>query len=382
MRRELEQFFREVHGTAGGEPVFCFAPGRVNLIGSHTDYNLGPVLPLALDRGSMVAVRPRSDGRVLLASREYGRPGGPDDSTEWHAYPLGLKRVLEQARGVDLGGFDLAVAGNLPVGAGLSSSASLLVACARALNQAFRLGLAPVEEALFAHQTETEQVGVSCGIMDPMACALASDKTALFLDCRDRSYQQVPLPGELLRVAVIDSGTRRELSTSQYNVRVDECRRAVQGLSAHRPGLASLREVSLDDLNQFGGGLEENVRMRAQHVVQEIARVFAFRDALLKEEIRTCGELVTASHNSLRDLYQASLGPVDALVARLCEFPEVLGARLTGAGWGGCLVALLKADAGTRLQQEVGKWYAETFGLKASFHVLGGKVTREGAASE
>ncbi|MFH0943733.1 MAG: galactokinase [Planctomycetota bacterium] len=381
MRRELEQFFLEVHGTGGGEPVFCFAPGRVNLIGSHTDYNLGPVMPIALDRGTLVAVRPRRDGRVVLSSREYGRPLGQDESTGWHVYPLGLVRVLEEVCGEDLGGFDLAVCGNLPVGAGLSSSASLLVACVRALNQVFRLGLRPLEEALLAHRTETEQVGVACGIMDPMACALASEREALFLDCRDRSYVQVPLPSDGLRVAVIDSGTRRELSTSKYNVRVGECREAVRLLARERPGLESLREVSVDDLKTLGGGLAENVRMRAEHVVREIARVFTFRDALQRGDVETCGELISASHRSLRDLYQASLGPIDALVERLLNLPEVLGARLTGAGWGGCLVALLREDASARLEREVGPWYQETFGLTASFYVLGGKGDRKGTES-
>lgn len=345
-RRELELFLESAFGRGDPATGCAFAPGRVNLIGEHVDYNQGPVLPVALDRGSFVSVRRRDDRRARLASLGFDQRVDVDlDRREspagWAAYPLAMVRALEDA-GHAVGGFDLAVSGNLPIGAGLSSSASLLVACARALDQLFCLGLSPSQQAEAAFAAETRYVGVACGIMDPMACSLARKDQALFFDCRDGAFEHLPLDPEALRVVVIDSGTRRELIASRYNQRVGECQQALAAIQAGRPGILSLRDVDRETLESARSRMSDVVHARALHVVEEIERVFDFRQALLRRDYRRCGELLGASHRSLSGLFEASTELLDDLVARVSARPGVFGARLTGAGWGGCVVALVE----------------------------------------
>lgn len=374
----LQTALLELFGSAFGDPApgeVCFAPGRVNLIGAHVDYNEGPVVPIALDRGTLAAARPGQDGRIRLVSRdrperiEFDLEASADAPLEgWSAYPIGLCRAFRRA-GHALGGFDLAVAGDLDIGAGLSSSASLLVACARALRAAFGLELSDEQLALLAFAAETEHVGVSCGIMDPMASALARPGHALYLDCRDRSYEHLPFPREQVSVILVDSRTRRDLASSRFNERVAECAEAVAELSRVRPEIRALRDVHIADLERSGAALRPEVERRARHVVEEIGRVHRFREALAAGDHVTCGALVSASHASLRDLYETSTSALDFLVKEICNVPGALGARLTGAGWGGCVVALLERGAEQRVQDAVAPRYLQVFGQQARFHL-------------
>ena len=342
VRRELELFFRSTyggqaaHGPGAAKAEVVFAPGRVNLIGEHVDYNQGPVLPVALDRGSFVAVRRRKDRRARLASLDFPEQVGVDlDRTDspagWTVYPQAIVKALRDA-GHQIGGFDLAAAGNLPIGAGLSSSASLLVACSRALDRLFDLKLTPEQQAAAAYTAETRYVGVSCGIMDPMACALGRRGQAMFLDCRDRSVEHLPLDPKTLRIVVIDSGTRRELATSCYNARVEECRQALAAIQADRPEIEALREVDRETLEAARGRIPATAYARALHVVEEIERVFAFRRALEGRDYGRCGELLAASHRSLSELFQASTEVLDLLVEQVSAQPGVFGARLSKCG--------------------------------------------------
>ena len=355
----------------------AFAPGRVNLIGAHLDYNEGPVQPIPLDRGTFAAVAPREDGRIGLASLEQGE-AGPftlDDlpgvrDLRWAAYPIGLAATLK-GDGVTLPGFDLAVAGNLDIGAGLSSSASLLVACARALNAAFDLGLDHDAIAMLAYRAETGFVGVSCGIMDPMAASVALPGHTLLLDCRDRSYSHVPFDTERLGLVVIDSGTRRSLANSRFNQRVEECRRAAEVIGGHHPEVRTLRDATLSQVEAHEAEMGSAVARRARHVVREVARVYEFKESLARREFARCGELISACHRDLKELFEASTDALDFLAETASSADGVLGARLTGAGWGGSVLALTERGAEDGLRRLIADEYPRHFGREPRFQVLG-----------
>lgn len=366
------------HAARGGaSPQIAFAPGRVNLIGAHLDYNEGWVQPIPLDRGTWVGVRPRADRRIGLWSREEGHLSDLtlDDlpakaALGWAVYPVGLAWTL-QKEGHDLPGFDLHVAGNLDIGAGLSSSASLLVACARALDRAFDLGLGDDEVAMLAYRAETGFVGVACGIMDPMASALALPNHALFLDCRDRSYQHVPFDRERLGLVIIDSATRRTLATSRFNERVAECQAAAAVLRRHRPAIHTLRDATLQELEEHAAEMPGQAARRARHVLREIGRVHEFKAALARHDFRRCGELVSACHRDLKELYEASTPQLDFLAETAAATDGVFGARLCGAGWGGCVVALTERGAEPGLVARIEREYPLRFGLTPRLRVLG-----------
>jgi galactokinase len=351
--------------------VVARAPGRVNLIGEHTDYNDGLVLPMAIDRAVRVALRPASGDRLRLLALDLDEAveGGLDEpppapgSARWGDYLRGVAWALRE-HGHPVGGFDAAVHGDVPVGAGLSSSAALCVAAAFALAGAFRLPIAPKRLALYARRAETDFVGVQVGIMDQLAAALSVAGHALFIDCRDAETRPVPLPfeGRGLVIAVVDSGTRRALAVSAYNERVDECRAAVAAAAGLLPGreVRALRDLTPADLPLLEDRLPAAVFRRARHVVTENARVQAAVAALAAGDAAAFGALMTASHVSLRDDYQVSTPALDRLVELALATPGVLGARLTGAGFGGCTVNLLRRDAVPALTAAVRRHAAET----------------------
>lgn len=347
----------------GGEPeAVGFAPGRVNLIGEHVDYLGGVVLPAPLARGTGVALRLRTDGVARAASRHFAAPfsGRIDDEPRhagFAAYPLAAVAALRE-RGIRVAGFDLAIASELPIGAGLSSSASLLVATLRAFDARERLGLAPVAIAELAFRAETGFVGVACGRMDPFACAVARPGHALRLDCRDGSFSHVSLPLASLAFVVVDSGIRRELAHSAYNRRVVECAVALEALRRVRPDIGSWRDATRDDVAALGERVAPEVAARAAHVVAEIARVDAFRSALEGGDLAAVGALLDEGHRDLSERFEVSLPALDALARRLRASPGCLGARLTGAGFGGCLVAAVRREAAAAFAEEHGGFVA------------------------
>jgi galactokinase len=348
------------------------SPGRVNVIGDHTDYNDGWVLPAAIDLGTDVAGAQRSDGMLRVVSEPLGAADtvpldrlDPRAGPPWTRYVRGYAALLQEA-GVDVVGADLLVGGDLPIGAGLSSSASLGLGVAVAL-----LGLAgaevePTELARLGQRVENEVVGVASGIMDQLAVACGRSGHALLLDCRTAAVEPVPLPPSL-RLLVLDSGVPRRLAESGYNQRRAECDRALAALQQLQPGLRALRDVTPDLLAAVA--LDEVARRRARHVVTENQRVLAAADALRRGAGDELGALMAASHASLRDDYEVSVAELDALVALASQTDGVLGARLTGAGFGGCAVALVAtglADVAAALI--VGRYRAAT-GLAGSASV-------------
>jgi galactokinase len=366
LRRHVA-LFHERFGNGPGTRVF-FAPGRVNLMGAHLDYNGGPVMPMAIDRGTFLALRPRSDRTLRLASTL--EPGGLTTSLDalpsrpqaaWHDYPIGVLAYLlgSAARPV---GLDLLFGGNLAIGAGLSSSASICVGSAYAATRVWEPEASLercVEAALFS---EREFVGVQCGIMDPFAVGFARPDHLLWLDCKDKSTRHLPLDSARVAIAVADSGVRRELAQGAFNQRVDECARAFAILRRSAPEAACLRDVPAGALEASAADLGPLLLRRARHVVAEVARTFAARDALLARDLVAFGREIHAAHASLRDLFEVSIPELDCLVDAASAAEGVLGARLTGAGFGGCAVILLRREAAPDVVARVQSGFRARFG--------------------
>jgi galactokinase len=330
--------FEHLYGAA--PEVTARAPGRVNLIGEHTDYNDGFVLPVAIPLYTEIQLRRRSDRRVRAWSTAY-----PDDAPiefdmdvstragDWADYVRAIVSVTRET-GVTAGA-DIRIDSRVPLGSGLSSSAALLVAAARALRDAFALSLDDLQIAVLARRAETEFVGAPVGIMDQMACSLGDDASALLIDTRSLAYERVALPASA-GLVVIDSGIRHAHTSGDYRVRREECRRAAEAL-----GVGSLRDVSVDDLPRIAA-LPAPLDRRARHVVTENARVLDTVDALRRDDLARVGGLFFASHASMRDDFDVSVPGIDALVDAARRVQGVYGARLTGGGFGGSIVALVE----------------------------------------
>jgi galactokinase len=353
------------------------APGRVNLIGEHLDYNEGHVLPVAIDRSVMVAFAPRQDGRARLYSLDFEQESAfdlediqRDPEAPWSDYVRGVAWALREA-GHRVLGLDAAVQGDVPIGAGLSSSAALEVAALGAFEAVSGLRLDRRDLALLGQRAENRFVGVACGIMDQMAAALSRAGHALLIDCRSLEYENVPLPLEGLRLVVADSGVRRALLDSQYNLRRQECQRAAELLAAavaDRP-VTALRDVSPEDLARNGDALPPNLLKRARHVVEEERRVLISVEALRAGDVEAFGEMLNASHRSLRDDFEVSSPELDLLVELAWTQPGVLGSRLTGAGFGGCTVSLVRAEAVEAFREGVVARYGAQTGREGRMHI-------------
>jgi galactokinase len=354
------------------------APGRVNLIGEHVDYNDGLVLPFAIDRSVLVAWARRDDDALWAYSADYDEHARFNLSNVTHAAPgswanyvRGVAWALLDA-GCAIGGLDLAIAGNVPQGAGLSSSAAIEVAVAGAFREAFALPIDGVALATLCQRAENEFVGVQSGIMDQFASALSVRDHALLIDCRSLEYRPVPmrLADAGLAIVIANSAVQRELVSSAYNDRRRECDEAVS-LLRQRLGheVRSLRDVSTDEVE--AAQLPEPLGRRARHVVSEIGRVAAAVDALEHGDFATVGELMQESHLSLRDDYAVSSPQLDLLAGLASAQDCVLGARLTGAGFGGCTVNVVRADAVDAFARDVVAPYRERTGLPAAMYVTG-----------
>jgi galactokinase len=351
-------------------PRRFFAPGRLNLMGAHLDYNGGPVMPMALDRGTFVAVSERADDRITLASTldpecftgSIARPPA-SRSGRWFDYPVGVILHVLQEEGRSTG-LDMLFGGNLPIGAGLSSSASICVGTAHAVRAVWGRSLDPMACIRAALWGERTWVGVQCGIMDPYAVALSRPGHVLWLDCKDEHYEHIPFDAERLMIAVADSGVRRELAKGDFNRRVAECRSAFERL---RPGFAAARvlaDVPEAVVEARSEELGPQLLRRARHVAGEVTRTRRARAALLAGEHGVFGQCVSATHASLRDLYEVSVPELDCLVEAAQSVPGVWGARLTGAGFGGCVVVILAPSARELLGRRLTEAFERRFGRR------------------
>jgi galactokinase len=367
-----ERFGRPAEGLAE-------APGRVNLIGEHLDYNEGCVLPAAIDRTILVAFARRPDRQVRLYSLDFAQESvfdldaiRADAEHAWSNYLRGVAWALED-RGYALVGLEAALQGDVPVGAGLASSGALEVAGIGAFAHAGSLELGLPEVALLGQRAENEFVGVECGIMDQFAAALSVAEHALLIDCRTLEHEPVPIHLEAQGVCIVvaDTGARRELTASEYNRRRQECVEALELLRGQLPerSLRALRDVTREDLTACGQRLPAALRRRVRHVVEEQARVEQAVSALRANDLAAVGRLFDASHASLRDDYEVSSPELDLMVELAGQVEGCLGARLTGAGFGGCTVNLVRSDAVEAFQQEVVERCARRTGLPARMYV-------------
>jgi galactokinase len=336
------------------------APGRVNLLGEHTDYNEGWVMPCAIDRDTCVLAARRDDARLRVHSRERGETRELDLARlerrgDWIDYVQGVVFALRE-RGHAVRGLDLAVASEVPPEAGLSSSAALGVALATAMDQAFGLGLDAEARARVAHRGENGFVGVACGIMDPFASALGRRDHALRLDCRSAAATLVPLPSERLAWLVAHSGVVRRLARGGYGDRVAECRQAFEAAVAAGLGPAgarALRDFGEAELPALERSLPRALFRRARHVITENARVLRFGDALAAGELQAAGALLRAGMRSLREDFEVSTPELDALCGIADALPGVYGSRLTGAGFGGCTLHAVAPEAAEAVAQRL-----------------------------
>ncbi len=379
---ELKKRFIDIYGgSEEGIRVFT-SPGRVNLIGEHTDYNGGYVFPAALTLSSTVIARPRTDRMMNLIATDLGiQVQGSLDrleeykSLKWGNYQLGVADELQKA-GYKLTGCDLLYHDTVPLGAGLSSSAAIEVATAImlvSLGNTFHGIEQPVDMikmALISQKAENSYVGVNCGIMDQFASAMGKAGHAIFLNCRDLSYKHVPLNLKGYKIVIANTNKKRGLADSKYNERRGQCEAAFEILSKFLPRASCLGEISMEDFSRFKHEIkDEAVRKRAEHIIAEDDRVLKSVEALNNNDIELFGQYMTASHDSLRDLYEVTGNELDALVEEALKIDGVAGSRMTGAGFGGCTVSIVREEAVDVFIDKVGKGYTARTGLVPSFYV-------------
>lgn len=364
----LEQEFQRLYGR-DPESV-AVAPGRVNLIGEHTDYNDGFVLPCALEFTTQVAYRPRKDRTVRVTSLNYNNeqvcfrldePLVPGDCS-WANYIIGVYYAFQKT-GWKLNGADLMIHGNVPQGAGLSSSAALEVAVACAVNEQNKCRIAPMDIALLGQFAENGFLGCQTGIMDQMISALAKERHALLLDCEDLSGKHIPIPDDL-KLLVVNSNYKRTLVGSEYNQRRSECEKAASCL-----GVSSLRHVTLEQLAAEQLSMDKNAYKRARHVISENRRTLAAAEALTRNDFATLREMMFASHASLRDDFEVTVPATDLLVEIIREEAGESGAaRMTGGGFGGAVVAFLRPDVVDRVSHAIQLRYSARFDLAPTIY--------------
>lgn len=371
---DLKQKFIEKYGE--GEFHGYFSPGRVNLIGEHTDYNGGFVFPCALSFGAYLLIRKTSRPSVRFASlnmsfeaevalADLNKPVGK----EWVNYCIGvfaqfLKKGIQFNQGADI-----LIFGDVPNGAGLSSSAALEMVTAMAINETYEIGLPRLDLIKMSQKAEHEFAGVMCGIMDQFASGMGKANHAIFLNCDTLDFDLVPVELDGIKIVISNTNSPHKLDSGMYNQRVSECYAAVDAISKHKP-VKVLAEVSWDEFKELEDKIEEEVpRKRARHVISEIARTEQAVRELKAGNIETFGQLMNGSHDSLRDDYEVTGHELDTMVDEARKIEGVVGSRMTGGGFGGCTVSLVKDEAIDAFIAEVGKNYEAKTGLKPAFYV-------------
>ncbi|MBM0655964.1 galactokinase [Capnocytophaga genosp. AHN8471] len=374
--KHLEQKFQEVFG-APAEKQF-FAPGRVNLIGEHTDYNGGNVFPCAIDKGTYGLVKKRNDRKFRMYSENFADLGvmeftldelTNDKKHDWANYPKGvIKMFLEAGQKID-SGFDILFSGNIPNGAGLSSSASIEMLTAIVLKDLFHLSIDPVEMAQLGKKTENLFIGVNSGIMDQFAVAMGKKDHAILLDCNTLKYAYVPVVLKNEVIVIANTNKRRGLADSKYNERRAECDEALAELQTKLP-IKALGELSIEEFEANKDLIKSPIRQkRAKHAVYENQRTLKAQKELSAGNLAEFGKLMNQSHISLRDDYEVTGVELDTLAALAWEQPGVVGSRMTGAGFGGCTVSIVKKDKVDDFIKNVGEAYKNKIGYAADFYI-------------
>ena len=378
MKETVLKKFEEVFGDSEGAKVF-FAPGRVNLIGEHTDYNGGHVFPCALTIGTYMAVKKRDDRKLRFYSMNFDHLGviesgieglKPEKEADWTNYPKGVMWAFEK-RGMKMDcGLDIVLNGNIPNGSGLSSSASLEVVTGFMLRELFGFDVTNVELAQIGQYSENNFNGMNCGIMDQFASAMGKKDNAIFLDTADLSYEYAPINLAGAKIVVTNSKVKHSLVNSEYNTRRSECETALAELQAVTD-IKGLGDLTEEEFEAHKSAIKDETRVkRAKHAVYENRRTIRAVEALKNNDLETFGKLMNASHVSLRDDYAVSCSEIDVLVDAAWKVEGVIGSRITGGGFGGCTVSIVKDEAIEAFKEQVGKAYQEQVGKTPEFYVV------------
>lgn len=379
MKEKLLKKFEEIYGSCEDARVY-FAPGRVNLIGEHTDYNGGHVLPCALSIGTYVVAKKRNDKKLRFYSMNYEENGISEgsigdlkyrQSNGWTNYPIGILWTYQRKGYKIYHGFDMLLYGDIPSGAGLGTSASIGVALGLMIREMFGFDdISNVDIALFGQYAENEFHGINCGIMDQFASAMGKKDHAIFLDTSDLRYKYAPMDMSEYALVIINSHKKRGAFDAKYNERRLECERALAQLQSV-VAIQALGELTPECYEQVKEMIVEPVLVRrAAHAVYENQRTIDAIDALIEADAEKFGKLMIASHNSLRDNYEVTGRELDVLVEEALKVPGVMGSRMTGGGFGGCTITLLKREAIEMFTIEVGKNYTERTGYYADFYTV------------
>jgi galactokinase len=374
MKLEEEQALQIHHQQFGQKGHASAAPARVNLIGEHTDYTGGLVMPMAIGFHTIAVITPRHDGRAIFYSANYKEEATfevaslkPTPRGHWSDYPAGVLWALQQEN-IPINGFSMTIAGDVPLGAGLSSSASVEVATAMALQHHAGAKLPLEKLATLCRRAENDYVGAKCGIMDQFVVAGAVAHRTMLLDCRSLTFDLLPLP-EHIRVVICNSMVKHAVATGEYGNRRDEVEAGQAVLQRERPGVNLLRDATLKDLEACKNMMPAPSFMRCRHIITENQRVSAAREALLHEDMKRFGALMIEAHKSMRDDFQASCAEIDTLVDIAMQQPECYGSRITGGGFGGCTVNIVRAEAAEQFVATLKKQYAAKTGIEAQCFV-------------
>lgn len=372
---ELKQLFKQYFGEGENE-IKCFhSPGRVNLIGEHTDYNGGYVFPCALSFGIYAVARKRNDSILKFKSTNFDLEVETDlenikyvKEHGWANYPKGVIKMFLD-KGLKLGGLEVIFSGDIPNGAGLSSSAALELAMSVVLNELFELRLDMIEMVKLSQKAENTFVGVNCGIMDQFAVGMGKKDNAIFLNCRTLEYTYAPIKLDGAKIVIANTNKRRGLADSKYNQRRAECDKAVEQLQKVLD-ITCLSDVTVELFEKNKLQIkDETVRKRAEHVIYENDRTLKAVECLKNGDIKSFGELMNKSHTSLKDLYEVTGKELDTLVEEAQKISGTIGSRMTGAGFGGCTVSIVENSAIDRFIKEVGENYTHKTGLTADFYI-------------
>jgi len=356
------------------EPVVIRSPGRVNLIGEHTDYNNGFVMPAAIDKAIYMAVSRRDDDLIHLESMDLGLSYLGDtknvvpSSLHWPDYILGVVQQI-QALGYKVGGFNCVFGGDIPQGAGMSSSAALECATAFSLNEIFGLKMDPLTMVKLSQKAENEFVGVKCGIMDQFASMFGRKNHVIKLDCQTLAYEYAPFSTDGIRIVLLDTNVKHSLASSEYNTRRQQCEAGVALIKAHHPEVNSLRDVTPEMLDKYVAPVDALVYQRCQYVVEENLRLLAASEDLKKGDIDAFGQKMFATHDGLSRKYEVSCPEADWLVEQVKGRPGVIGARMMGGGFGGCTINLVREEVIDDLVAELTPAYAKAMNKELKVYI-------------
>jgi len=355
------------------EPAIFVAPGRVNLIGEHTDYAEGFVMPVAINFATLAAISPRSDGKIVIWAENYSEEktfdaaAKPVAGKHWSDYPMGVVSILT-GEGHTFPGFSLSIWGDVPLGSGLSSSAALEVVTALAVLSLIGASYPGPVLARLCQRVENEFVGANCGIMDQFISANGKENHALLLDCRDLSFRLAPIPANVALV-IANTMVKHSIAGGDYPTRRRESEAACAIINSHRGGVPFLRDATLEDLEKWGHEMEPKSYLRAKHVITEDLRTVAASEALLKGDMKEVGRLMAEAHISYSKDFEGSCVEADLMVDLANQLPGLIGARLTGGGFGGCTVNLVEQDQAKAFAAELGKRYAAKTGITPEIHI-------------